>query len=38
MENNKKTKLNVALIVCLSVSVACNILQIILRIVAMAGK
>lgn len=32
MENNKKTKLNTALIVCLCVSIVCNIAQIVLRI------
>lgn len=38
MRDNKKTKLDIALIVCLSISIACNILQIILRIAAVSGK
>ncbi len=31
--NKKKSKSNVALLVCLSISVACNVLLVILRII-----
>lgn len=33
----KKAKLDIALIVCLSVSVICNIIQLVLRIAEIAG-
>lgn len=32
-ENKRRTKFDIALIVCLSLCVACNIVQIILRII-----
>lgn len=35
-ENGGKTKLDIALIVCLSISIACNVVQIVLRIIEMA--
>ncbi len=36
MKNDKRTKLDIALIVCLCVSIACNIVQIVLRIIGVA--
>ncbi len=34
-ENGGRTKLDIALIVCLSISIACNAVQIVLRIIEM---
>lgn len=34
-ENKRRTKLDIALIVCLSICAACNVIQIILRIIGM---
>lgn len=36
-EKNRRTRLDIALIVCLSLCVACNIAQIILRIIEMSN-
>lgn len=34
--NKKRTKLDIALIVCMSLCVACNVVQIVLRIIEIA--